>query len=96
MMALSTDAIMNEYANDLLRPRSTVKDLYPYVYIVAPLAADKTNSVFCFICGKCLLGKTDISAPESSRNFKLLFLSYINKRREIESISGVAAVNATG
>lgn len=96
MMALSTDAMTKGYVNCLRRPRSTVKDLDPYVYIFAPFAAERISSVLSLWSRKKCFGKTEMSAPESNRKLILFLLSTINNRREIPLISGSVAVDGTG
>lgn len=57
-----------------------------------PFAAKRGQPSDAFL-SHLLGGRTDISAPESTRNFKCDFLSQINKRRDSRPLSRSAALS---
>lgn len=80
MIALSTSAMVKRHMNVRLSPRETVNSLSPYVAMRVPFAASRKR-VFDFVLSEAYAeGKTEISAPESIRNFICVSLSVIVRR----------------
>lgn len=78
-------AIVNTKGNSLLSPKLTFSSFFPYVRIGVPLAAVNTMSESLLKLLNLDTGITEISAPLSTKNFNLLTLSNINRRRDKHS-----------
>lgn len=80
-IGLFTEASTKEWTKFRLRPISRFNNLEPNVGIEVPLAAESRNKGFWGVDPLLLWGRTDRSAPVSTRKVKLEVLSLMNKRR---------------
>lgn len=86
-MALVTSATTKIHFRGRRRPKSKVTNCCPYVLIEDPLAANNLYGVAVLLCCLNEIGRTEISAPVSTRYCVLLILSVMKRRRLVWSLS---------
>jgi hypothetical protein len=82
MRGCVTSAITKRHVNSRRNPRLRLRDSHPYVGMVVPLAAQRSQLTRDLRCGMNVRGYTQRSEPVSMRNRRLLALSVIKRRLE--------------
>jgi hypothetical protein len=80
MMRCVTPATTNRHVKFRRRPKLRVGGSYTYVWMVVPLAAQRSQLARSLRLGTSLLGHTQMSEPLSTRNCRLLDLSAMKRR----------------
>lgn len=82
-MGFVTSANIKLNVNSRCNPKLIFKSLHPKVLIFDPFAAESMKSGLTLKNPKTLLGTTEISAPVSTKKFKLFIESETKRRLQV-------------